>query len=192
MEKYLYLTELSWVEPWVNGGVVPLKCASSYKSIERHGIFTPDENLIDTSTHDINQFASAISIENSSVTFFGGEINGIKLPNVMKIDRKTEDGLVLCLANRRSNYIAKRLGKKACVKIFNIYELKDMLDEQIGVCSLMDKCEYTKAHQRNHFLKSELDSWQEEYRIFWPGVEAAEVKIKRDMAMQIPIRGSGY
>lgn len=192
MEKYLYLTELSWVEPWVNGGVVPLKCASSYKSIERHGIFTPDENLIDTSTHDINQFASVISIENSSVTFFGGEINGIKLPNVMKIDRKTEDGLVLCLANRRSNYIAKRLGKKACVKIFNIYELKDMLDEKIGVCSLMDKCEYTKTHLRNHFLKSELDSWQEEYRIFWPGVEAAEVKIKRDMAMQIPIRGSGY
>lgn len=192
MEKYLYLTELSWVEPWVNGGVIPLKCASSYKSIERHGIFTPDENLIDTSTHDINQFASAISIENSSVTFFGGEINGIKLPSVMKIERKTEDGLVLCLANRRSNYIAKRLGKKACVKIFNIFELKEVLDEQIGVCSLMDKCEYTKTHLRNHFLKSELDSWQEEYRLFWPGVEAAEVKIKKNMAMQIPIRGSGY
>ncbi|MEQ0036418.1 hypothetical protein ABLU74_04700 [Klebsiella sp. GG_Kp161] len=192
MEKYLYLTELSWVEPWVNGGVIPLKCASSYKSIERHGIFTPDENLIDTSTHDINQFASAISIENSSVTFFGGEINGIKLPNVMKIERKTEDGLVLCLANRRSNYIAKRLGKKACVKIFNIFELKEVLDEQIGVCCLMDKCEYTKTHLRNHFLKSELDSWQEEYRLFWPGVEAAEVKIKKNMAMQIPIRGSGY
>ncbi|HCA9548793.1 hypothetical protein HXX54_12945 [Klebsiella pneumoniae] len=192
MEKYLYLTELSWVEPWVNGGVIPLKCASSYKSIERHGIFTPDENLIDTSTHDINQFASAISIENSSVTFLGGEINGIKLPNVMKIERKTEDGLVLCLANRRSNYIAKRLGKKACVKIFNIFELKEVLDEQIGVFSLMDKCEYTKTHLRNHFLKSELDSWQEEYRLFWPGVEAAEVKIKKNMAMQIPIRGSGY
>lgn len=188
MEKYLYLTELSWVHPWVNGGSVPLKCASTYKSIEREGIYTPDENLIDNSTHDVNDFKNLLTIEDSSITFFGGTFNGKPLPEVMKFDRKTEDGLVLCLANRRSNYIAKRLGKKACVKILDVYYLKEMLDSQIGVESIMGECKYTKTHLRNHFLKSELDFWQDEFRIFWPGIRAIDVNIEKNIAIQIPIR----
>ena len=192
MEKYLYLSELSFVSPWVEGGSVPLKSASTYKSIERQGIYTPDENLIDTSTHDIGLFGGAVVIENSTVNFFGGSINGEPLPDQMTIDRKTEDGLVLCLANRRSNYIAKKLNKKACVKILDMHKLKIVLDEQIGIVSIMDSCSYTKTHHRNHFLKSELDAWQEEYRLFWPGAGSTNVNIPRGIAIQIPIRSSSF
>ena len=30
-------------------------------------------------------------------------------------------------------------------------------------------CEYTSGPNRNHFLKSEANAWQEEFRIFWHG-----------------------
>lgn len=190
MEKYLYLTEYSWVSPWINGGEVPLSCASAYKSVERAGVYTPDENLIDNSTHDINQFGSAFLIENSTVNFYGGSVNGKPLPDFMRIERRTEDGLVLCLANRRSNYIAKKLGKKACVKILDVEALKSCLDAQIGVESLMAPCKYTSDHSRGHFLKSSLDSWQDEFRIFWPNTMACKVNIPPNIALRIPIRGN--
>ncbi|EIV7044122.1 hypothetical protein [Citrobacter braakii] len=193
MEKYLYLTKCEWVSPWVNGGEIPLSCASSYKRVERGGVFTPDENLIDNSTHDINQFGSAFCIENSTVNFYGGFINGKSLPEFMRFDRRTEDGLVLCLANRRSNYIAKKLGKNACVKILDVIALKNSLDEQIGIESEMGPCRYTVSHSRGHFLKSALDSWQDEFRLFWPNTQARYVFIPPNIAIQIPIRGSqGY
>ena len=32
---------------------------------------------------------------------------------------------------------------------------------------IMKDCAYTDGHQRNHFLKSTKDAWQDEFRIFW-------------------------
>lgn len=192
MEKYLYLTESSWANAWVYGGNVPLSTSSHYRKKERSQIYTPDENIIDNSTHDIKDFKGLIDIDinnSSSVEFTMNDCTfGDVLLDKVHFDIKFEDGLVLCLANRRSNYIAKRLGKIACVKIFDIESLKINLDKQIGVVGIMDRCEYTKGHARHHFLKSHHDSWQDEYRIFWPNVETRNVLIPSNTAQRISIR----
>jgi len=41
----------------------------------------------------------------------------------------------------------------------------------------MRDCEYTDSHQRNHFLKSAKDKWQDEFRVFWKGNKMRMVKI---------------
>lgn len=189
MKKYLYLTEHAWVAAWETGGEVPLNCASSYKRIERQGIYTPDENLIDNSSHDILQFGPLFEVENGTVTVGSINVNSVKIAENITFDRKTEDGLVLCLANRRSNFIAKKLEKKACVQIVDIHILKSCLDEQIGIISEMKECSYTSEHYRNRFLKSSLDSWQDEYRLFWPNAKPCNVYIPPGMAKRVPIRG---
>ncbi|WP_227505867.1 hypothetical protein [Raoultella ornithinolytica] len=189
MDKFLYLTEPSWVSSWVDGGPAPLNCASTYRRFERQGVYTPDENLIDNSNQDVRQFGNLSLVEDAAFTLYGGSINGVPVSGMFKFDRKIEDGVVLCLSNRRSNYIAKRLGKKACVRIFDINKLKTLLDEQIGISGIMDTCRYTKSHNRNHFLKSYLDSWQDEYRIFWPNVSSVTIQLPKNIAIQVPIRG---
>ena len=188
MEKFLYLKEKSWVQPWIEGGEVPLYNASKYKSAERDGIYTPDENLIDVSTHSVEQvFGDSVPIMGSNIIFEGAEINGVSYPFI-QVDRTFEDGLVLCLANRRSDEIAKGLKKLACVKILSIEYLKEVLDEQIGIKSLSGPCKYTTTHIRDSFTKSTLDSWQDEFRLFWPGVESRSVHIPQGIAIRIPIR----
>lgn len=190
MEKYLYLREIEWALSWVQGGEVPLKCASAYKKDERGGIYTPDENLIDNSSHDISQFEHLFKMSAGKLSVGKLIENGKEFPSELRFDRKIEDGLVLCLANRRSNYIAKKLKKKACVKIIDVDALKNCLDEQIGIISKMDACKYTQGHLRNHFLKSSLDSWQEEFRLFWPHAKPCVVNIPSNIALHVPIRGN--
>lgn len=51
------------------------------------------------------------------------------------------------------------------------FKLKKYIDEQLGCVGIYQRCEYTKTHQRNHFLKSKDDAWQQEYRIFWDTVK---------------------
>lgn len=191
MKKYLYLTEHSWADAWVNGGIVPLSTASTYKSTRREGVYTPDENLIDTSSHPEDIFAGFLKFgDNCSVVVSGNIFNGVPQTELVKIKRKTEDGLILCLANTKNDYIAERLGKIACVEIQDIKALKLALDKQIGVRGKMKVCEYTQGHKRNHFLKSEEDSWQDEYRIFWPNVGARTVEIPRGAGIKVMIRGA--
>ena len=79
----------------------------------------------------------------------------------------SEDGLILSFSNELSETIAKKLGKKCCVKITGLKKLKKAIDRKIGVKGIMKDCEYTDDHQRNHFLKSTEDQWQKEYRMFW-------------------------
>jgi hypothetical protein len=193
MKKYLYLTKKEWVYPWVKGGVVPLFQASKYLSDERDGVMTPDENLVDTSSHDIKVLGNGINIEvGATVTFRDCSFDGVFHPGLIKIDRKIEDGLVLCLANKKCSELAKKLGKVACVEISDIAHLKRHLDKQIGIASIMKACEYTEDHQRNHFLKSSLDAWQEEYRIFWPGAKSTRVSIPSGMAKEVIIRSNKF
>ncbi|WP_236942821.1 hypothetical protein [Ewingella americana] len=151
MEKYLYLTKVEWADAWVNGGVVPLFSSSTYKSEERKATFTPDENLIDTSTHDLKDFKGLVKFEGGGSVIFDETctINGKRYPGGINFSQRTEDGLVLCMANRKSNFIAKKLGKFACVRIYDVVALKAVLDEQIGVVGEMGECKYTSNHQRD-------------------------------------------
>ncbi|MEN8605446.1 hypothetical protein [Enterobacter hormaechei] len=187
MKKYLYLTKKNWIHPWITGGVVPLYRASKYISDERKGVYTPDENLIDTSTHDKKDFSDLFVITgNSRLTVQDFYHKGSYYEHVV-FDQKIENGLVLCLANTKSREIAIGLGKEACVEILDVELLKRHLDKQIGVNGIMKPCEYTSGHNRNHFLKSSKDAWQDEYRIFWPEVESLRVSIPSGIAKHVKL-----
>ncbi|MCK7149762.1 hypothetical protein L8O47_02340 [Enterobacter roggenkampii] len=189
MKKYLYLTKSEWVSPWTRGGVVPLFQASTYLSDEREGVMTPDENLIDTSTHDIKAFSRFIEMQGGgTATFINSTFNGSFYPGTIKFEQRFEDGLVLCLANSKSTTLARRLGKRACVEISDVELLKRHIDKQLGVAGFMRPCEYTDGHNRDHFLKSSLDSWQDEFRIFWSGVKSTRVSIPSGIAREVKIR----
>lgn len=178
MKTYLYLTEEEWVNPWVNGGVIPVSLASKYLSNERYQTSTPDENLIHESPVDLTR-RPEISFSNGGgakgITLLGNVYNGASLPDVAGANYYHEDGLILSFSNTLSSHIANELGKSACVEIVDIHKLKSHIDTQLGCVGVMQKCKYTDDHQRNHFLKSEKDEWQDEFRMFWPIQQAAEV-----------------
>jgi hypothetical protein len=178
MEKYLYLTKVKWADTWINGGEIPIYLASTYLHNQREGTLTPDENLVHESPVNLKSFSPTMHIEDGkNLNFkncsFGGQI----IPDIVNANYYTEDGLILSFCNRFSKDIAKGLGKKACVKITNLEKLKSEIDKQLGVEGVNKECEYTYDHQRNHFLKSKEDSWQEEYRIFWKYPKGTVVKI---------------
>lgn len=182
MDLYLYLKEHRFVDAWVDGGKVPFYVASTYVSDVRAGVYTPDENLIDRSTFDIKRFGGAVEFvgDNQNMRFadcyVGDEpVNGT-------VNRHYEDGLVICMSTRRSKHVARKLKKTACVKIKDISILKNLIDEFTGVKGVQGLCAYTPSHNRNHFLKSTYDSWQEEYRIFWPNVGNIEIEIPPRLA----------
>jgi len=169
MKKYLYLTEVEWANSWVYGGKIPLKLASTYLNDKRDGTLTPDENLIHKSEFPINEYQQyGILIKNSKdITITNSFYNGQKVPNVHNADYYREDGLILSFSNTYNKDIAIKLGKKSCVKINNMKRLKNIIDKQLQSVGQMRKCLYTNDHNRNHFLKSNLDLWQDEFRIFW-------------------------
>jgi hypothetical protein len=186
MSLYLYLNEYSHVDTWVSGGIIPINPASTYRSMERAGIFTPDENLIHDSAVDLMSFGPAISIlpgaHIRSLTMKNNYVNGVRLPDLYGANFYEDDGLILSFSARITGVVARKMKKKACVKILDIYLLKSHLDEQLGVNSEAGYCNYTSSHQRNHFLKSELDAWQAEFRLFWPITEKVEVSIPPGIA----------
>lgn len=169
MEKYLYLTKESWVDAWVNGGSVPLFLASTYRKREREGIYTPDENLIVQTNLDPKLippefFSEDLQVKN--LNFHGNMVNGVLAPNITG-DRYQEDGVILSLSNVKSLVICQRLKKAACVAISEVDLLKAVIDKQLGIEGIAGPCKYTSDHNRNHFLKSIDDAWQEEFRLFW-------------------------
>ncbi len=175
MQKYLYLTKAEWTEPWIRGGKIPLKVASTYLSLERAGTLTPDENLIHEGPYPAESIYNWLGLKGKipdSFLFRGNTSNGRALPDA---ERRFEDGFVLCLCNSLNQLVCKQLGKSACVRILNVEKLKAVLDAQMGKIGAAGSCRYTKSHQRNHFLKSEADQWQDEYRIFWPLDESDEL-----------------
>lgn len=190
MEKYLYLTEKEWSLVWINGGLIPIRPASTYLSNNRGGIMTPDENRIHDSQVDVTKLPGVRFCEGASVknfTYTGNVVNGVKAPNVVNAQYYIEDGIILSFCNVGGNDIAKRLGKSACVKISNLISLKNLIDEQLGVVGVGGDCKYTNDHNRNHFLKSTEDSWQSEYRIFWPLTETRNVEILKGTATLIEL-----
>lgn len=170
MEKFLYLTKADWADAWIKGGQIPISLASSYLSDSRDGILTPDENLVHDSTYPIPDFRQfGIHFNNvKSITMSGNKFNGKKIPDVKNASYYKEDGLILSFCDELDAKIAHRMGKKVCVKILDMECLKTVLDKEVGSKGIMKGCTYTKGFQRDHFLKSTEDSWQKEFRIFWP------------------------
>jgi hypothetical protein len=189
--KYLYLTQIQWSENWINGGHIPISLASRYKNDIRSGILTPDENQIHESNVDLNSLNPMIIFGDSfnckSLKIKNLNINGRIFTNEKSAKLYKEDGLILSFCNIENEEIAKRLVKKACVKINNIEELKSSFDLQIGCEGIMKECEYTSSHERNHFLKSNLDEWQNEFRIFWKSNNEKELEVPKGIAELIRI-----
>lgn len=171
MKVYLYLEKEEWAEVWVNGGEIPINLASAYRSDERTGTMTPDENLIHESNVDLMSLSPMIhfgknaNIKNLSI--LNSSINGKLIPDISNAHYYREDGLILSFCNHLSPETAHKFGKAICVEILDIRKTKREIDEQLGVTGNMKKCSYTDDHQRNHFLKHKDDSWQDEFRIFW-------------------------
>ncbi len=171
MFKYLYLTKVEWADTWVKGGDIPISLASTYLHDERDGTLTPDENLIHESEVDLKSLSPIVRIEDGaqigSFSMTNCTLNGERLPDIEDAKFYTEDGVILSFSNSLSSSIAAKLGKKCCVRVSKLKDLRKLIDKQLGVKGVMKECEYTDDHQRNHFLKSTEDSWQEEFRIFW-------------------------
>ncbi|OEO24037.1 hypothetical protein AX279_19580 [Pseudomonas sp. J237] len=183
---YLYLNEQWHAGAWVNGGTVPINPASTYRKMEREGIFTPDENLIHKAEVDLMGLSPFLSIAPGAqirgLTMTNNYMNGVRMPDIRDACYYLEDGLILSFSQRLTGVIARKMKKKACVKILDMELLKAQLDEQLGVVSKAGFCAYTAGHERNHFLKSDLDLWQAEFRLFWPITEKAEVNIQKGTA----------
>lgn len=198
MQVYLYLNEHWHADVWVNGGEVPIGLASDYKSDKRSGVLTIDENKILNSDVPLEVMAPVVSFGpgvigcsqsgNVEVIIDGGGrvVRRREIPAAYDVDYYYDDGLILSFSRTNSKALAKRFEKKnCCVSISNIYDLKFIIDEQIGCESTAKFCEYTKGHNRNHFLKSHEDSWQAEFRLFWPVREHKKVVIPPGYARHV-------
>jgi hypothetical protein len=190
VKKYLYLTKKEWVATWENGGTIPIPLASRFLSDSRDGTNTPDENLIHRSNVDLTSLAPLIYIPKGgtavSINISGATVNGVPFPDILDGNYYQEDGLILSLSNQFDRDIAKRLKKEACVVIHDVEQLKDCLDQQLEFVGKMGPCVYAEGHQRNHFLKSVEDAWQDEYRLFWPIVlNKAEVLIPAGLVTEM-------
>jgi len=172
MQKYLYLTEFKWIEPWINGGNIPVFLANKYKSQERSGIFTPDEGVereLQNIEYDLFKQLRIVNLEGVGKL----RIDNLDIPN-MGLNRKNinyeqiqENGYVLSFCNTFDKNIGKRLGKKACIEIYDVIELFNIISGQLGIIGESKNCEYTTHINRNSFLKSKEDAWQDEYRLYW-------------------------
>ncbi|MFT6124769.1 MAG: hypothetical protein ACJAW2_000882 [Shewanella sp.] len=184
MEIFLYLTEPAWTNAWIEGGEIPIKLASSYLSDSREGIMTPDENLVHESPVSIPSLKQhGYNFENvKGLTFTGNYSNGKRLPDFHNANYYTEDGLILSFCHHFDKSTAEKFRKKACVKIINLEKTRREIDKQLGCRGVMKACEYTDDHQRNQFLKSKEDEWQDEFRIFWQTQNPKCVKISHGTA----------
>ncbi len=168
---FLYLGDLKFADAWVAGGKIPISLASTYKSESRGGTMTPDENLIYTFARPLEEFQELITFVPGmpirNLTICGNSANGKPLPNVYNASRYVEDGLILSFCHKASDEIMQRLGKVCCVQITEPGLLLRSIEAQLGPVDNVAPCAYTSGHQRDHFLKSEEDSWQDEFRLFW-------------------------
>jgi hypothetical protein len=182
----VYLNELWHADAWIRGGRIPISLASTYKSEVRDGILTPDENLIYDSPLDFKEeYSPYIKIDGSVIglTIMNLQINGVKFPGVVNVSRYVEDGIILSFCKKFDVEIGRRFkGKVVCVRIFDIHNLFKVIDSQLSVSGRLRDCVYTDTHQRNHFLKSRDDSWQEETRMFWGVTENALVELPPGLA----------
>lgn len=174
MKLYRYLTKLEHAEAYINGGEIPLFPARNYLADERSGIFTPDEVLQQSLTNAPIEAINALGVikDDATVRILGGDvIVGNSHYKNVHYYRGTEDSLILCFATKLDKNLASKLGKAVCVEILDIDILAIAISKQLGVQAESGNCAYTETADRNHFLKSTEDSWQEEYRMVWRGLK---------------------
>jgi len=187
MEKFLYLNEVAHVATWSDGGVVPLRPASSYWSWERQGPMTPDECSVRDCPTDRDVAWRALG-----GAFVGATPDNIDVDVTLIGHGATwlrdiyEDGLILCLANTFDiEKHANRFPKDVCVKIVDVVALKGVLDRELGMQSTMGECKYTTGQNRSPFLKSVENEWQDEFRLYWPGIrETKSVTLPAGLAVE--------
>lgn len=192
-QKYLYLTKKEWVYPWVNGGEAPINLASTYKKDFHDGIYTKDENILrhlqGTSEGAINALVKDESNGRANITLdvkevvIGGQVVG---RNVL-YHQSSQDGLILSFCNHFNPKTAQRLKKQACVQLNDVYALLEQINGQLGVKGIAQSCAYTKTFKRNHFLKGNNDSWQDEFRLFWNVLESRNVIIWPGTAIEVKL-----
>jgi hypothetical protein len=187
--KFLYLTRSEWVTTWTVGGEVPLQVASAYRGSERQGTSTPDEvihrELHGMAERDFEKLVKVGPNATAFITIGQAVIDGRVRGQDVSFVQKQIDGLILCLSNSYSREILTRLQKTACVEIPDWQRLLASINDQLGVTGFGNKVEYTISSDRNHFLKSVEDAWQDEFRLFWPLTAAATVKIDANMAVAV-------
>ena len=156
---------------------MPLNLTTTYKVAEenRSGILTPDEDLrrqLDGT--DYETFDSFIGnhdlVGKMTITNFEVIVDDT-LYTRFNYEYGNEAALVLCMATEASLDLQQRLGKKVCIEILDIDALTKSFDEQLGEKSIQRACEYTLDRNRNHFLKSDKDAWQNEYRLIWHNIK---------------------
>ncbi|MDZ5634494.1 hypothetical protein [Janthinobacterium sp. GMG1] len=183
--RYVYLNELWHANAWIEGGRIPIGMASSYISDVRDGTFTPDENLIHNSPIALDgpELHGVFKGEIRGLTMLGCTNNGKKILDLHEVDRYVEDGAILSFCKKFDVELGRRFkGKVICLKIKDIRDLFQAIDDQLPVIGRLEDCLYTEDHQRNHFLKSIDDSWQEETRMFWKIAEKVEVELPPGLA----------
>ncbi len=177
----------------MRGGTVPICLASTYLATIRKATYTPDENLIHDSPVDLLNMglihaADPTKVTIRSMTTKNIVVNGVRLPDVTNGRYEREDGLILSLCNRKNSSIARRLGKRAGVRIHDVEKLKHLIDHQLGTTGIMGPCVYVEDHRRDHFTKSTEDAWQDEFRIFWPVLRDAKVLLPAGVARRIKLK----
>ena len=190
--KYLYLAAESHADTCVRGGMIPIKLASTYLSDQRAATRTPDEGRIYDSAVDLEVYQPVVRFVGDgfrNITLTKIFKDGQKLPDVFGASRYRDDGLILSFCNQNSEAVARRFNRQVCVQILDIGALKRCIDQQIGIKGIMAPCRYTTDHQRNHFLKSTEDAWQQEYRLFWARTDDKErwVQINTGLARRVDI-----
>lgn len=189
MVVYAYLGSTAHVRTWVLGGQLPLSLASKYKAIERHVALTPDENLIHHATGDALPVLREFGID----PYQGSEVtNSLVIggsSGLVVVDRvAVRDGLVLCFSKTSSSVVAARFYRRLCVRIDDVQGLKRILDAQLGSVSQAGSCDYVADHTRDHFIKSDRDSWQNEFRLFWPDIQAqSSVVLSAGIAAEVEL-----
>lgn len=163
--------------------------ASFYKKAERSGIFTPDETAMYDATHSLELLrAVGIHLNGNIKGLTIGSIthNGKKVATNVRVNMGTEDGVILSLCNSNRKYVQRRLGKIGGVEIMDVERLKAIIDEQVGAIGIAKSCEYTNSHNRNTFLKSIKDQWQNEFRLFWAHPTRVEIELPAGLARPLP------
>lgn len=181
-KTFLYLTKKEFATAWVEGGTIPVSLASKYRSLERDGIYTPDENIARKLTGvPEDKFKRIVDIDESKLGK-GSSVN-VNIGNFFEDDKlvgkdieykaKFVDGYILSFSHTASEEVMEKFkDKEVCLEIFNLQELEDEISSQLNIKGIIDKCKYTDGKDRDVFLKSVHDSWQDELRIYWEPVEA--------------------
>ena len=175
--KYLYNEEFA--STWINGGRIPIFPASTYRAVDRRGTNTPDEVIKQKfSTGSVKRafesnafgfdrnFLGPVRMNNVTIQGFQDQLRPLNI-NGMFV-RSEQDAFIDCYSCEFSEELMVRLEtKNTCVEIDNIDGLLDEFDKQIGIKSIRRKIIYTKGLERDHFVKSDEDSWQKEFRAVW-------------------------